>query len=357
MDINQRIKAFQKFGRLLDEILNPSSEKEHTDPVLKNIYTRTHDLIQNLEKSNPWFTHDNVRLSLQGIADNLSNKNIKLWSEKYLDDLNKQSGSLKIGVVLAGNIPLVGFYDLFYILMSGNRFLGKLSEKDNKLLPLLSELLIHIDNEFKEMIEFTKDQLSGFDAVIATGSDNSSRYFDYYFGKYPSVIRKNRNSVAVLSGLEEKEELSLLGADIFTYFGLGCRNVSKLYVPESYSMNAFFEAISDFKHVIDNYKYNNNYNYYNSIYLLNKEVFHDNGFLMLKESAVIATPVCTVNFEYYDDLSLLKAHLKENNDKLQCIVCNDTVIPGLTPFGSTQYPQLWDYADNVDIMQFLINLS
>ncbi len=357
MDINHRIKTFEKFGKLLEEMLNPDPKFDEEDPVLKDIQSRLYDLIQNTEKSNPWFTCENIRLALQAIVGSLSRLNIEQWSGKYMDDLREEKSPLKVGVVMAGNIPLVGFFDLFYVLMSGNIFLGKLSAQDNKLIPLLCEILDHIENGFKDLIEFTEGKLSGFDAVIATGSDNTSRYFDYYFGKYPNIIRQNRNSVAVLSGQESGEEISLLGTDIFSYFGLGCRNVSKLYVPRSFSFDAFFEAIADFKHVINNHKYQNNYDYYKSIYLLNKEKFRDNGFVMLKESAGISSPVSTINFEYYDDLEALKKHLEENNDKIQCIVSDTSVIHESTPFGNTQYPQLWDYADDVDTMKFLINIS
>jgi len=357
MEIQTRIDAFEKFGEILAETLKAQPLLEEFSSDVKDICIRLKDLIQNVKNKNPWFSSENVILALEAISGSLSCINIKCWVESFMDELSKNKKSLTIGVVMAGNIPLVGFFDFFYVLMSGHKFSGKLSAQDNKLLPLLGELLISIEPGFNNMIEFTKEKLSGFDAVIATGSDNTSRYFDYYFGKYPNIIRNSRSSVAILSGREQCEELALLGSDIFSYFGLGCRNVSKFYIPRSFSFDMFFDAIEDFRHVIENHKYKNNYDYYKSIYLLNKEKFYDNGFLILKESQEISSPVSAIYYEYYDDLNAVKHHLKEEKERLQCVVSDPSVIAKGVPFGTTQYPQLWDYADNINTMKFLLKLS
>lgn len=357
MKIQQRIDAFERFGETIAELLNPSVQLEEYRPEVKDVCYKLIDSIQDIEKLNPWFTSKNVRLSMHAISAKLSKSSIKTWIDPYMEELGDKNNSFLVAVVMAGNIPLVGFFDFFYILMSGNKFLGKLSSQDNKLLPLLSELLIIVEPGFYDMIEFTEDRLSGFDAVIATGSDNTSRYFDFYFKKYPNIIRNSRSSVAVLTGHESNDDLSLLGSDIFSYFGRGCRNVSKIFIPRSFSLDVLFKAIQDFKYVAENYKYMNNYDYYKSIYLLNKEKFFDNGFLMMKENPGISSAVATIFYEYYDDLNTVQDHLIENKDRVQCIVCDSTIIPEGIPFGTSQYPQLWDYADNIDTMKFLLGLQ
>jgi hypothetical protein len=260
---------------------------------------------------------------------------------------------------MAGNIPMVGFHDLLAVLLSGNFAVIKLSGDDKHLLPFVTKILCTIEPAYKERIEFREGRLSEIDAVIATGSNNSARYFEYYFGKIPHIIRKNRNSVAVLSGDEPPEELKKLGADIFSYFGLGCRNVSKLFIPKGYDLNLFFNAIFSYQEIINHNKYANNFDYNRAVYLMgkDKEGLLENGFLFLVKSLEYASPVAVIFYEYYDDIALVNAKLTSDKEQIQCIVSNIQAIQNRIPFGKAQQPELWDYADNVDTMEFLIGLN
>lgn len=257
---------------------------------------------------------------------------------------------------MAGNIPLVGFHDLLSVLITGNKALVKLASNDKKILPILIQYLIKIEPEFCNMVEFTEEKLTNFDAVIATGSNNSARYFEYYFGKYPHIIRKNRNSVAVLTGNETQEELALLGKDIFQYFGLGCRSVSKIFVPRNYNFELFFKAVYPYSNLLDYKKYSNNYDYNKAVYLMSLFPILDNGFLLLKEDFSYTSPIATLFYEYYDSLQELINKLAADKDQLQCIVSNEMILNSI-PFGSTQSPDLWDYADGIDTIDFLLKLT
>ena len=256
---------------------------------------------------------------------------------------------------MAGNIPLVGFHDYVCGLISGNHMLIKLSKEDKLFLPLMTKVLIHLDSSFEERVEFTEGVLKDFDAVIATGSDNSARYFDHYFSSYPHLIRKNRNSIAILDGNETDEELKSLSHDILTYFGLGCRSVSKLYVPKGYNFDSFFNSIFAYKDLINNHKYANNYDYNKAIYLMSEYKFLDNGFFMIKEGNEMHSPISTINYEYYDNISHLNEKIKQQEDNIQCVVSN-IKFEGRIDFGETQNPSLNQYADNIDVMNFLLTI-
>lgn len=331
MNLNKRIEAFVKLGAELikyaDDFINVNS--------------------------NSWFTPENVKYALSELSKSLNQKNIQKWLSAY-HELKKNNSSKRVGVVTAGNIPLVGFHDFISVLISGNIFVGKLSSKDDKLFLKLINILINIEPRFEKYIDIKKDKLSDFEAVIATGSNNSARYFEYYFGKYPNIIRKNRNSVAVITGNETDEELELLIDDIFMYFGLGCRNVSKLFLPDDYNLDKIFRAAEKYKSVINNTKYYNNYGYNRSIYLMNKTVFWDNNFMLLKEDIGMASPVSVVYFENYSNIETVKKRLELEKENIQCIVSSDKIIEDSICFGETQKPNLWDYADNVDTLKFLI---
>jgi len=258
---------------------------------------------------------------------------------------------------MAGNIPLVAFHDWFCVLLSGNKFKGKLSSDDNLLLPFLSKVLITIEPYFENQIEFTEGQLKNMDAVIATGNNNSARYFEYYFSKLPHIIRKNRNSVAVLDGTEKSDELGLLGKDIFQYFGLGCRNVSKLFVPEKYKFDMFFESIIEFKDIVMHNKYANNYEYNRTIYLMNSDKsLLDNNFLLLKADLSYSSPIGVLFYEFYSDINSLNAKLENEKEQIQCIVSKNNNVKNAIGFGKAQCPSLNDYADGIDTMKFLISL-
>jgi hypothetical protein len=249
---------------------------------------------------------------------------------------------------MAGNIPLVGFHDFLSTLISGNKIIAKTSSKDAELIIYISGVLCKINPEFGDFITFTEKTLTGFDAIIATGSNNSSRYFEYYFGKYPNIIRKNRNSVAIIAGDESAEELSELGKDIFSYFGLGCRNVSKLWLPAGYELTELTRHWEQFSDLVHHNGYANNYDFNKAVYIVNKNKFHDTGFLLLREEAAIASPVSVLHYEYYNSEYTVKQQTEMLSEKIQCIVGKNHV-----PFGMAQSPQLWDYADGIDTLEFL----
>ena len=315
------------------------------------------DAISKSIQYNPWFTADSISYALNAIIENLKYKKLEYWISRYGNDLSKQ-GDGKVAVVMAGNIPLVGFHDFLSVLVSGNKFIGKCSSQDRFLLPAIAEELISLEPEMKSFIEFGADRLRGFDAVIATGSDSTSQYFEYYFGKYPHIIRKNRNSVALLFGNETDEQLSALADDIFLYFGLGCRNVTKLYVCDGYNFDPLINALKRYSNTLLNHtKYHNNYDYHKAILMINKIRYADTGFCLLKEDTSIASPISVLHYEYYKNTNAILENIKLYSEKIQCIVANEKYNGFTVNFGSCQKPELWDYADGVDTMEFLINFN
>lgn len=352
MQLQQRINAFVGLGRFLKNF----STEEIQKPDIPFIEEYFEGMILQLEMAkthNRWFTDDNLRFAFQSWAEALSEENLKEWTSKYSIDEKTQK---TVAVIMAGNIPLVGFHDFLSVLISGNKVLVKLSSNDNKLLPYLAKYLIALEPGFENLISFTEEKLSGFDAVIATGSNNTARYFEYYFGKYPHLIRKNRNSVTVLSGNETPEQLKALADDIFRYFGLGCRNVSKLFVPENYDFDAFFNAMFTWKEIIHNNKYINNYDYNKAGYLMDEEKLLDNEFMLLKKDTGFSSPIAVVFYEEYKTLDEIEILLKSEENNLQAIV-SESGIKNEIPFGTSQKPKLWDYADGVDTMAFLLKIA
>ncbi|WP_395808295.1 acyl-CoA reductase [Daejeonella sp.] len=331
----QRIMAFLQLGHILQ---NPDEQLS--------------SLIGSAKQYNAWFTPQSTAMAIHAIAGMLNESDLEKWINTNSDEPIKMN---TIGLILAGNIPLVGFHDILCVLASGNKALIKLSSQDKQLIPYILHKLIEIEPGFKEQFEFI-ERLKDFDAVIATGSNNTSRYFEYYFSKVPHIIRKNRNSIAVLNGNENREELKCLGHDIFDYFGLGCRNVSKIYVPKGYNFNAFFESIEEFKVIADHHKYNNNYDYNKSIFLVNMDKHLDNGFLLLKEDKRMASPLAVVYYEEYESIQEAEKELSANKEGIQCIISSSELSMNILPFGQSQRPGLWDYADEIDTMAFLRGL-
>lgn len=325
------IIAFKKLG---EKLSNP------TDALENSIYAA--------EASNPWFTSDNIKKSILSFSEMLSAADVEEWFK----DIRFSSSPKKIGLILAGNIPMVGFHDVLSVLATGNIALIKLSSSDDKLIKAIINTLIDIEQGFVDKIEYV-ERLKDFDAVIATGSNNSSRYFDYYFSKVPNIIRKNRNSVAVLTGSETKEQIANLGNDVFDYFGLGCRNVSKLYFPKGYDIANFYKGIEHFLPVINHFKYQNNYDYNKSIYLVNAAKHFDNGFLLLKEDESLTSPLAVLFYEEYDSLSDVETKLLQQEDNIQCVITTADLELKHFSFGESQHPKLWDYADNVNTIEFL----
>ncbi|KAA3624414.1 MAG: acyl-CoA reductase [Flavobacterium sp.] len=331
MQLQQRINGFVKLGRFI------------TSEILEN-----KEVINSASAHNGWFTRENIVFALKGWSEVLTEENLNKWLSAYsIPEKQPQT----VAIVMAGNIPLVGFHDFLSVLITGNKVLAKLSSNDTVLLPFLAKKLVEFEPDFAQLIEFTEDKLNNFDAVIATGSNNTARYFDYYFGKYPNIIRKNRNSVAILSGDETTEQLNALAEDIFRYFGLGCRNVSKLFLPKDYNFDPFFNAMFGWKEIINNNKYINNYDYNKAVYLMSNIELLDNEFLLLKEDSGFSSPISVVFYEYYKNEEELRKYLSENKEHIQAIVSAKDI-----PFGTAQKPQLWDYADGVDTVSFLLNL-
>ena len=344
--------SFVELGNFLRQFSQDGNTK--TTSVLQNdlYFDRFVDLIHLSQSHNGWFTPEQVYFSVQSWANALTDENLNKWLSNYNLIENEPK---TVGLILAGNIPLVGFHDFLSVLISGHKVLVKTSSNDQHLIKFLANYIIAVNPDFENYITFTDGKLENFDAVIATGSNNTARYFEYYFKDKPSIIRKNRNSVAVLTGDETKEDLINLGEDIFRYFGLGCRNVSKLFVPKGYDFKDFFEAIYEYKDVIFYEKYSNNYDYNKAVFLMSNFKLLDNEFLTLKEDSSYASPISSMFYEYYDDIEVLKSQLKNDADQIQCIVSND-IIENSILFGKTQKPELWDYADNVDTIAFLLSI-
>ncbi len=346
MDPEQRKAAFVQLGLALRSLEGEEQQafRKDAEPLEK--------AVQNVASPEGWFTPDNISAALQHLARQLTEEQIDTWLEPYYDRLYRSNDAKNVAVIMAGNIPLVGFHDMLCVLMSGHAFLGKLSSKDDQLLPALAEVLCRIEPGFRSLISFEQAKLPAFDGVIATGSNNSARYFEKYFGPYPHIIRKNRNGVAILDGEEEEAELEVLGKDVFTYFGLGCRNVAKVYVPDTMDPERLMKCWEPYRYLIDHPKYNNNYHYNRATFLMNGSSFKDNGFILLKEDEKIASPLGMVYYEHYRDQERLREELQERRgEEVQCIVSRQDV-----PFGKAQAPDLWDYADDVDTMAFLLRL-
>lgn len=337
MTLPERIQAFASLGTEL-KALKPAEIQE---------------LTARAGSANPWFDAQNVTNALNGITYLLDKQNLQDWLFVY--NMDKIS-SKKIGVVMAGNIPMVGFHDFLSVLISGHTLYAKLSSEDTFLMKMLAQRLIQIEPRFATSIYFV-EILKEADAVIATGSDNTARYFEYYFAKKPHIIRKNRTSLGILTGKETPAELKALGRDIFQYFGLGCRNVSKVLVPTGYTFDQFFQAIEFFQYIPAHHKYHNNYDYNKSILLVNRTPHFDNGFVLVTESEQMVSPISVLFYQQYADRNDLKAHITANQDKIQCVVSAESWFEHSLDFGQAQCPAVWDYADGVDTIAFLANLS
>lgn len=353
LTLNSRIQAFIKLGKVMG-----LAAESYTlpDNSFAKEYPGLYDSLQTANNQNPWFTPLNIAFALNAWKDTLNEEAIESWLKSYKPFI-KNSESRKVAVIMAGNIPLVGFHDFMCTLMAGHSFIGKLSSTDKVLLPAIANALCMIEPRFKQKIEFTEGFLKEFDAIIATGSNNTARYFDYYFSKYPHIIRKNRNGVAVLNGNEDNEGLKKLGIDICTYFGLGCRNISKVFIPEGFSPQKLYSAVEPFNKILFNhFKYMNNHNYQRSIYLLNNTPFLDNDAFILKESDQYSSPIPVLFYEYYKDIETLKKKLFLDDEQIQCIATDAFTSEKTVPIGSTQNPGLADYADGIDTFKFLIEL-
>jgi hypothetical protein len=338
MTLQARIKAFADLGRYLNATENQEEIELWADKA---------------SHQNNWFTLENTKKSLKAIADYYLNPDLLIqWTGLYeIPDTPKKIKS--IGVIMAGNIPAVGFHDMMTIVLSGHACVAKLSSQDSFLMLTLMEKLLEINPNLEIRIA---DKLNEVDALIATGSDNSAKYFEYYFKSKPHIIRKNRTSIAILNGEETEEDFLNVGKDITDYFGLGCRNVSKIFVPENYDFTKFYDSIESLGDIFYHNKYKNNYDYNKSIYLVNMMPHFDNGFMILAPSEALVSPISVIFYEEYKNEAELKTKIEENNDKIQCMVSKNSWFEKSLNFGDAQKPKLWDYADGVDTMAFLLSL-
>lgn len=332
MLLEDRIKLFVVLGEGLKTL--PSDQKE--------------ELYRAAQNGNSWFTPESISMALEGIGLFLEESALKSWVSKY--DLSATNPK-KIGVIAAGNIPLVGFHDLLTVLISGHHLMIKPSSDDTVLMRFVLDTLVAIDERVRDSYSIV-ERLNDADAYIATGSDNSARYFKHYFKDKPNVIRANRTSVAVLTGNESREELEALGHDVFDYFGLGCRNVSRLLVPKDYDLSNLLDTWEGYAPIGDHHKYRNNYDYNKSIYLVNREPHLDNGFVLLRESSDLVSPISVLYYSRYEESDEVDTFLEENGEKIQCVVGQNYI-----PYGEAQCPTVEDYADGVDTMNFLANLK
>jgi hypothetical protein len=332
MDLQQRINVLVRLGEYLQ------SDNE----ILESVKHKA-------QYENPWFTHEFITKAITNIEQNfLQPDKLNTWIKNYTikDD---DSALKKVGIVMAGNIPLVGFHDMICVFVSGHIAVIKPSSKDEVLIKHIVQKMCEWEPRVQPHISFAVN-LKGCDAYLATGSNNSGRYFEYYFGKYPSIIRLNRTSVAILDGTETKAELDLLADDIQSYFGLGCRNLTKIYAPQDYDFIPLLNALKKYDYLMDFHKYNHNYDYQLALLIMNNTYYMSNGSVLMTENESVFSPVSRINYEFYDDKDTVIALLKKNNN-IQCMVGHN-----LINFGEAQSPKLNDYADGVDTMAFLTKL-
>ena len=350
MILSEKIKLLTKLGEILDHLAEGKEWPGFDIALNKDEYDAFAALIEKVHVHNGWFTKGSVQTAFKGIAAWLTRENLEGWLNQY--QLDAERPGKNVAIIMAGNIPLVGFHDFLSVFLSGHKAVIKLSSSDKHLFKAIIHYLSVLDNRIYDWVRIEEGLMKEFDAVIATGSDNSANYFESYFGKHPHIIRKNRTSVAVIDGSETDDELKALGKDIFTFFGLGCRNVSQLWIPTDFDINRFFEAIYEFNPIINHNKYANNYDYNKAVYLMNKANLLDNGFLLLKEDFALNSPLGMLHYVRYQDSIDAEHFLDENKDKIQAIVGRNYI-----PFGRSQKPGLTDYADGIDTMKFLSELK
>lgn len=315
--------------------------------------SQLNDWSYKIYANNPWFTKENIKLALDGWVHMLNPHAVEEWLAQY--DIKPQAKPKTVGVVMAGNIPFAGFHDMLCVLAAGHKLKAKRSSQDLLMPQWILTMIGEIDQEVARRVEWV-ERIDQVDAVIATGSGNTARYFHHYFAKWPHIIRSNRTSVAVLNGEESDDEIRLLAKDIFTYFGLGCRNVSKIYLPEGKPLDPVLRVLEDFQEMKVHNKYSNNYDYNRSVYYINQIPFYDNNVVLLKEDIQLASPIGVVFYEFYKSINQLQMQLETDRDKIQCIVAKKNLLDGTVGFGEAQTPSIADYADGVDTLEFLVGL-
>ncbi|MBN2778602.1 MAG: hypothetical protein JXR36_13225 [Bacteroidales bacterium] len=343
MKLSERVQILSDLGELFNRVC--LEEKTSEFPGFNNIRV-----------NNPWFTEQNVRFALTEWSDLLKKQNINNWVDAYNIPVNGLE-NIKLGIISAGNIPLVGLHDLICGFICGAKIRIKLSSKDNILFKwVINTINNEITTELDKIL-ISDQKLEDFNAVIATGNNNTNRYFEYYFGSYPKILRHNRNSIAILTGTETNDDLELIADDVFRYFGLGCRNVSSFFVPMDYDFNDMGKAFQKYADLIDNHKYANNFNYQYTMLAMNRTIHINFGNCLLVEKEALHSPISVLNYRSYENLDAISNFIAMHKNEIQCIVCKDTKIKNSILPGQTQKPSLTDYADNIDTIKFLLNLQ
>ena len=346
MTLTDRIRSFELLGDRLRRYHESSTEPDMLPLV---------EAAGQAAAENQWFTHEHIRHALNSLGTALQPERLNKWISGYSDRFALNQPQKTVGVVMAGNIPAVGFHDLLCVLVAGHKLVARLSSADARLLPAMADVLREVMPDWQNRIIFTTGRLEGFDTIIASGSDNTSRYFEYYFGKYPNIIRKNRNSIAILHGRENEITLQNLADDIMLYFGMGCRSVSKIFVPEGYDFSSLVRAMGKYDQFTFHHKYQNNYDYSKTIFLVSQEPYIDAGCLLIKEDPAFASRIAVLHYEFYHSTDGVIDVVRENRDRIQCVVSELPLpIRSVQP-GEAQSPALWDYADDVDTLDFLLS--
>jgi hypothetical protein len=349
--LQERVRALAQLGKVMAALGRGEGWPGHAVGLLEDEFLQLDAAIRMAWQHNGWSTEENVRFALKAWGAALSTDGIGEWISRYPELAAPRAQERTVGLILAGNVPLVGLHDALSVWLAGHRASVKCSSQEPELIPLLMKALDHFATGTAQRFAFTTGKLGAVDAIIATGSDNTARYFEHYFGHLPRIVRKNRVSIALLDGSESEAELAALGEDVFRYFGLGCRNVSKVLLPRGYDLDRLFGAFFPWQDIVHHKKYGNNYDYTRALWMLDRVPFLENGFLLMKEDASLGSPVATLFHEGYADAAQAEAYLIANAERIQCVVGK-----GRVPFGQAQQPALWDYADGVDTMRFLLDL-
>ena len=345
--LDQRIDTLNQLGKLFEDLCNNKKNS------IYNIWIKKFQIeISSAWQYNKWFTREFVLLSLNNWSIELSENNLKKWIEKYR---TKDCSKKTIALIMAGNLPLVGFHDFVCAFILNYNCLIKLSSDDKILIPIIIEFIQSLLPDFENKIKLVQKPLKNFDGVIATGNNTSFKHFEYYFKKHPKILRKSRHSIAILDGNESKNDLKNLGKDIFNFFGMGCRSVSKIFIPFNYNFDLLFNALYEHREIINHNKYANNYDYNKAVYLMSEQKFIENGFLMIKEDSKLGSPIACLFYEKYESISKLEKKTIDMKDSLQCVVSN-LKISNAIAFGSCQNPKIDDYADNIDTLKFLLKI-
>jgi len=358
VSLAMRIQAFSKLSKALSRVataLGGSHQSGLPHAAERALFIAA----QEAEKANPWFTRCEIARALDAVSVMINEKALLRWSALYQELQQETVATKTIAVIMAGNIPLVGFHDFLSVVISGHRFLGKLSSQDALLPFALAELLVAIEPGLKSQIAFTRELITEADAIIATGSDNTARYFEYYFGGKPHIIRKNRNSSAVLTGYETEDQLKKLGEDVFAYYGLGCRSVSHLFVPKDFNFSSLADAWQPFNYLLLNKKYTNNLKYQKALYEVSGIPFTHNGQCILTKNPGLASPLSVIHYTQYQSITEAEKNIHLHANSIQCVVADNNLLTNdipVVPFGKSQHPQLDDYADGLDTIRFLLSL-